>query len=358
MGYDQAWESLRVAGGDDAWALMGDIAQMPLASVLQFLEMGRHTGTLVCWTAEDRPAEIRLQEGAVASAQHQHLIGPEAVLAMLERRSGHFGFSVAPFDPSPSPRFSASPLIMEAVRLEDELERFSAGYPGESTMLHLRDPHEIPTDPVGCGADVVMATLSARNGATVRQLLDSLRLAPIKIRVTAAWLGSTGRLRACPMTRVKTPPPFSAELRWFYELLRTFSGGLRVVVAVDPTSPGHDIITSIKHLAKSLDSGPAWISFGPDGTSMARVRPRGGGLLSIACVPMSESRESSFASLAATADLVLCESATEEQVTRWQLVASGTPLLAVPHGSGAELLDALRQFAASIAGTNAAKGAS
>ena len=335
---------------DCAWALLGDVSRVSLASMLQFLEMGRYTGVLLCEDAVGKQSECALQEGRVIGARHQHLVGSEAVIATLERRTGRFAFSIEPVELPGEQVFSASPLIMEAVRLEDEFERFGAGFPGEDFVMWLRDPHETPHDPVGCGADVIMATLSARNGATVRELVDSVSLAPIKVRLAAAWLGFTDRLRARGSSRPTLPAMALAKHPWLNQLLFHFSGSVRVVLSVESHSATHDVIAGVKSLARSLDSGPAWMSFGPDGSSMARVRPRTGGLLSIASIPRTEEHLHSFADLAATADLVLlCEGPTATDLARWEAVIAHTPLLHVPANlTEACLVDAFERFADSV----------
>ncbi len=316
---------------DDSWALTGDIARLGLASVLQFLEFGRHTGTLLCADSETRPGECVLNEGRVARAQHGHLVDSEAVIAMLGWQAGRFAFSMAEVDVAGGPVFSTSPLIMESVRLEDEFERIAPDYPGDDFVLRLVDPYEFPLDPLGCGADVVMAMLAARNSATVRELTSSVGLAPIKLKLTAAWLCHTERVKSVGASRQNLPAMSVARLIWFQQLLVRFSGGLRVVLALDGSMRTHEVIASIKALAKELDSGPVWMSLAPNGTSMARVRPRAGGLLSIACVPISEEHEASFERFAATSDLVLlCEGVPEDKLAHWSSLADVATVIRMP----------------------------
>lgn len=144
-----------------------------------------------------------------------------------------------------------------------------------------------------------------------------------------------------------------ARLIWFQQLLVRFSGGLRVVLALDGSVRTHEVIASIKSLARELDGGPAWMSFAPDGTSMARVRPRSGGLLSIACVPISEEHEASFERFAATSDLVLlCKEAPEEQLSQWTSRAPDVTVLRMPKPMGKScLMDALMEFSSLSAQT-------
>jgi hypothetical protein len=319
---------------------------MSLASVLQLLELGRHTGVLVCSETDTRTCECTFREGRIAGARYQHLSGHEAVVATLGMASGWFAFNMIETEVAEAHPMSASPLIMEAVRLEDEYERFAVGYPGDDFTMRLRDPHEFPTDPLGCGADLVMAVLAAREGATVRELMGHMALAPIKIRLTAAWLGFTDRLRAAGGSRQGLRAFTVARLAWFQQLMLRFSGGLRVVVALDPRMGTHEVIENIKTLAKELDSGPAWMSVGPDGTSMARVRPRSGGLLSIACVPRSTEHMPWFERLASTSDLVLvCGDQSEDDIEPWSNAASSASVMRVPASmSKTCLIDSLAQL--------------
>jgi hypothetical protein len=338
---------------DESWALTGDIARMGLASVLQFLEFGRHTGTLLCIDAAARPSECVLSEGRVARARFAHLVDSEAVIAMLGWQAGRFAFGMAEVDVAGGRFFSTSPLIMESVRLEDEFERISADYPGDDFVMRLVDPYEFPLDPLGCGADVVMAMLAARNSATVRDLMESVGLAPIKLKLTAAWLCHTERIKAVGASRQNLPAMSVARLIWFQQLLIRFSGGVRVVLALDGSVRTHEVIGGIKSLAKELDGGPAWMSFAPDGTSMARVRPSSGGLLSIACVPLGEEHETSFERFAATSDLVLlCEGVPEEKLARWTSLAGNVTVLRMPQPMGKScLMDALMEFSSLTART-------
>ncbi len=345
-GTHQAFGYLSKALTEDTCALAGNIARMSLASVLQLIELGRHSGVLACSEDDARTSECTFREGRIVGARYQHLSGPEAVVAMLGLASGWFAFNVTETDVADMQPIPASPLIMEAVRLEDEYERFAVGYPGDDFTMRLRDPHEFPTDPMGCGADLVMAVLAAREGATVRELMGHMALAPIKIRLTAAWLGFTDRLRAAGGSRQGMPAFTIARLAWFQQLMLRFSGGLRVVVALDPRVGTHEVIENIKTLAKELDSGPAWMSVGPDGTSMARVRPRSGGLLSIACVPRSEDHMPWFERLASTSDLVLvCGDRDGEDIDPWRKAASSASVMRVPTSMGKTcLIDALAQL--------------
>ncbi len=309
------------------WAFVGDIERLPVAAVLQFLEFGRNTGTLVCWEPGQSPSECAFQQGSVVAARHMHLVGSEAVIGMLGRTSGRFALNTSPFDAPNAPAIGVSSLIMEAVRLEDEFERLAVGYPGDDYPIRLRDPHELPLDPIGCGVDAVMATIAARGQTSVSEMVKTMNLAPIRIKISAAWLVQTERVLSMG-SRMNLQAVSVHRLAWFNQLRVQFAGGLRVVLAVDMHNNTRDLLVSVKSLAEVLDSGPAWMSFGLDGTSMARVRPRAGGLLSIACVPLAEEHQKNFERFARTADLVLfCAPKTSAVATHWRKGLEGSTVL-------------------------------
>ncbi len=325
---------------------------MPLIAVLQFLELSRQTGVLLLTGTDGRVSQCLLREGAVAEASHRHLRGREALLALLGWKAGRFAFGARAVPETLTERLGISPLIMEMVRLEDELERAMAVFPGEEAPLALRNPHEVPMDPMDCGADAVMAAIAARPGVSLLDLERALGLAPVQVRLSVAWLSSTGRLRSRQsMGQLAAMPHAPERDDWYQRLLLQHPGGLRVVFATAPEQATHDIIAWITQLAKQLDSGPAWLSLAADGAAMARVRPRLGGLLSMACLPMTRAHVDAFTTFAATANLVLlCDPATPEQQAAWRsMVPEGIVVRRVHCAApGSPLADALRAFASGV----------
>jgi hypothetical protein len=339
----------------EGWDLSGDLTRMPLISVLQFLELSRHTGVLLLSAPDGRVSQCVLKDGAIVDASHRHLRGREALLGLLEWKAGRFAFGAREVPATLTQRTAISPLIMETVRLEDELERAMPAFPGENVPLALRNPHEVPMDPLDCGADSVMAAIAARPGVTVVDLERTLALAPSRVRLSVAWLSLTGRLRSRgSMGRLASMPKVPGPDDWYQRLLLQFPGGLRVVLATAPEQAMHDIIASITQLAKVLDSGPAWMSLAADGAAMARVRPRLGGLLSLACLPMMRAHAEAFKTFAATANLVLlCDPGSPELYGAWQSLVPPHIGVHPVHcdAAGSSLVDALRESAPSLSST-------
>jgi hypothetical protein len=308
------------AGGEETWDLSGDLSRMPLISVLQFLDLGRQSGLIVVHCGQGRVHSCTLFEGAVIEASSRHLRGVEALIAMLELKSGRFVFGARVIDSPPATRIGVSHVIMESARLEDELERLLPFLPDEKTPIALRDPFEIPQDPLACGADTIMATVAGRPKITLLDLEQTVPFAPSKVRLALAWLSSSGRLRS----KISSSSLVAFKLvtdpnDWYGKLLNRFPGGLRVLVGTNPHHGEHEVIASITNLAKALESGPAWMSLSPTGAAVARVRPRAGGLLSLACLPMAAAHEESFRNFSTTAGLVLlCSKAPADLLRAWR----------------------------------------
>ncbi|MEI7893721.1 MAG: DUF4388 domain-containing protein [Myxococcales bacterium] len=331
-----------------SWDLTGDLTKMPLIAVLQFLEMGRQSGMLLVTSPDGASHQSVLREGGVVEAVSRHLRGAEALLAMLDLKTGKFAFSVREPSSAQEPSLALSPLIMEVVRLEDELERLLCALPGDSVPLALRNPHEVPVDPLECGADTVMAMIAARPGITLVELQATAPLARPKVRLAAAWLSFTDRMRSQQsMTGLPRIAPMAGCPPWYSRLLLLYPGGPRVLVGLSRLHAAHDAITSIRELAKGLDSGPAWMSIAPDDSAMARVRPNAGGLVSIACIPLDDAHHEAFKGLCATAALVfICQEESAEAFQLWRdIVPPRARVSRLICNPGPRLLESLRQFA-------------
>ncbi len=325
---------------------------MSLISVAQFFEMGRQSGVFLVTEPEGRAHSAVLLEGTIVEASSRHLRGREAALALLSLKDGRFAFGNREVHAPGVERLGISPTLMDVVRLEDELERLAASRPDEAMRLVLRNPHEVPTDPLECGADTVMAAIAARPRTTIAKLLELVPLAPIKVRLATAWLSTTGRLRTKTASGAHPAVPApKGQGDWYGRLLEAYPMGLRVVLAVQSDQGAHSVIGSITDLAKELDSGPAWMSVSPNGSAVARVRPRAGALLSIVCLPMRSEHEESFRRFVGTADVVLLCAHGERGLTdAWRAMTPARirKLEVGDEPSGSCLAAALRRFAESL----------
>lgn len=338
------------SGAAPPWDLEGDLERLGLIPVLQFLQSARVDGTVYVQEPDGQSSRLSLLDGVLTGAAYRHLREREAMLAMVGIRAGTFGY-VRRAGLASATRLSLNPIIMDAVRLEDDLERISTSLPPSDSPLALRDPHEPPVDPLECQADSVMAAMAARPGATLTQLETLLPLAPIKVRLSVAWMSSTQRLRSKVS---QLPPPISRQTNpddWYQRLLRRSPGGLRILMATSPYDGAHDVIATISSLARAMDAGPAWLSVSADGSSMARVRPKAGGLLSIATVPMSARNTEIFRRFSSTATLVLlCAEAAPELAKEWKAASPSAVPVEHLHCSprGGCIYNALRRFASSL----------
>lgn len=111
-------------------AFRGDLAQMPLASILMMLEMERRSGQLKVSNDAGQSAVFTLIGGTFV---HSEMNGNEGsaldvLRDVLRWRTGKFAFSPRDVVQKASPRVSIGEMLLTAMQLEDE-ERLSPGTP-------------------------------------------------------------------------------------------------------------------------------------------------------------------------------------------------------------------------------------
>ncbi len=107
-----------------AAALRGDVSLFPLASLLMMLEMERRSGTLDVKSASGKRASLLIVGGLFSSTEidgesKQPL---EVLREVLSWRAGTFAFRPRDVGTLPPPRASVGALVLEAMRLEDEIK--------------------------------------------------------------------------------------------------------------------------------------------------------------------------------------------------------------------------------------------
>jgi hypothetical protein len=116
---DRTVISFEPAQAQQASALRGDLAKIPLFAVLQMLEMGGQSG---CLSVESSAGDCAmwLISGRVVHAETAKQRGMEAAFELAQIESGRFEF--APGSPAPEQSFecSVTEVILEASRLLDE----------------------------------------------------------------------------------------------------------------------------------------------------------------------------------------------------------------------------------------------
>jgi hypothetical protein len=327
--------------------LAGRLETIPFPELLQFLDQTRRRGVVTLVAPSGERARCTLVEGGIVQARAGHLRDREAIIAMLAWRQGRFELTEEPSSTSGDAPAAVLPLVLEEARLEDELERHLQGGLDDHAKLVLRDPTEPPDDALDTGVHAVFSALAGRPGSCIADLVAILALAPIKVRLSVAWLGATGHLVSGGVPGAPVSRPQAAPADWYGELLGSYPAGVRVLVASSPALSSRELGAMVDVLAGALRAGPGALTMASDGPSMVRLRPPAGGLVSFTFLPMKPKHRVLFQTFARTADLVLVtETCTTDELAAWE---SDAPLhiprgLLPKDGAPGCLLDALVAF--------------
>lgn len=328
--------------------LAGKLETIPVGELLQFLDQTRRKGLLTLASPAGEQAHVTLVDGGLLHARHGHLSDREAVIAMLGWRKGRFDFVADPALAVTAAPIGVLALVMETARLEDELERLAPSAPEPSAKLCVRERGSLPDDPLDAGTHAVFAAIAAQPGITPDDLTDLLPLAPIKVRLALAWLGSMGQLTRGAALSPRLSRPRAEASDWYGELLCNYPAGIRVLIAASPAASSQDLGAMVTRVGDELGAGAVSMSAASDGPSMVRIRPPAGGLLSLTFLPMRQKHRFLFQTFARATDFVLvCDSAPRDEVEEWE---SDAPLH-IPHariagnGGPGSLFEALRTFA-------------
>lgn len=106
-------------------AFRGELAQMPLASILMMLEMERRSGQLKVSSDAGQSAVFTLIGGTFVHSEMNGKEGPalDVLRDVLRWRAGKFYFSQRDVQPKPTPRVSIGEMLLTAMQLEDESRR-------------------------------------------------------------------------------------------------------------------------------------------------------------------------------------------------------------------------------------------
>ena len=115
----------------------GDLMHMPLADILQFLNMNRKEGELRV-SSKDLSATVYIKNGEVYNATLESIEREKALFRLLEWRSGYFEFTPALVTSPKKIRPGTSHLIMEGVRQMDEMRRRRAEFPDKKSLLKAK----------------------------------------------------------------------------------------------------------------------------------------------------------------------------------------------------------------------------
>jgi hypothetical protein len=149
------------------------------------------TGLMVAEGPEGQGAQYSLLEGNVSGAHCGHLHGAEALLDLLGWHGGSFEFRPGAEHAEPGFAFSASRVLMEGSRLNDELLRRQGSIPSPLARLALQPGGTCPPDSLGCGLSEVFWALARRPGSSLPELDQGVPLCTTKIRLALSQLFDT-----------------------------------------------------------------------------------------------------------------------------------------------------------------------
>jgi DNA-binding response OmpR family regulator len=164
----------------------GNLAQIPIADLLQILAVNRKTGRLTVEREGER-AEIALREGRVVDARMGAAQGEKALWRLLTRREGQFAFVPgAPAGPDRIDR-KVDELVLEGLRQADEIARLLPSLPAPSELVELAvHPGEIPAGLHPVTEEVVALLAAPRR---LQDVVDRCRASDLEaIRAAVALL--------------------------------------------------------------------------------------------------------------------------------------------------------------------------
>jgi CheY-like chemotaxis protein len=191
-------EAGRAAGGENR-ELEGNLAQMPLADLLQVLGFNRRSGRLSLVRDGER-AEVLLRDGQVVDAAAGAAAGEKALFRLLGRREGQFSF--APEKPEGAGHIArrTDELVLDGLRQVDETAALRPRLPAPGDLVELAVPAaELPAGLHPVTAEVVR---HLARPVPLAELLDRVEATDLEALEAVAALLEGGWAR-----RREAPPP-------------------------------------------------------------------------------------------------------------------------------------------------------
>jgi len=275
----------------------------PFDSLQMFSQLSKY-GILEFKRDDGLTASCAVVEGGVEDAHCGHLHGREALMTFLWWNRGWFVFESRPQLTPAYPPIRVPELLMDAVRLADEIELRNEHLPPRDKPLELCEGAEPLEDTLECDVGHVFNYLKDHPRATCEEMVRALPLAPVKVRLGVALLAESGRLRhpeaAAPCTLVEAEP-----IEWWHRLKERFPGGLRMLIAHSPAEPRDGLFRAVAKLGESLKLPNPTFSLAAEGPSFLRLRPAVGGILSATFLPISKKNRYLFESFVQSVQLVI-----------------------------------------------------
>jgi CheY-like chemotaxis protein len=118
-------------------SISGALADMPLADLLQTLDVGRKSGTIRLEDPEGRGGTLWLRDGSIVDAAAGRLRGEGAFHRLLRWREGRFAIDFGPVERPARITASATHLLLEGMRRVDEWNRTLARLPLLDAVLQI-----------------------------------------------------------------------------------------------------------------------------------------------------------------------------------------------------------------------------
>ncbi len=302
--------------------LSGRIGPFAPIELVQFLQVSRKCGLLKLFSTALGQAQCIVTEAGLASAVAGHLRGTEAAISLLGWRSGWFVFEQGSYLVPVDACTSVGSALMEAARLEDELERRRQVSPGREVHLSVQTDAASRHDPVGCGLEAVFERIAARPGTTCAELEMAVALAPVKVRLAVAILVEQGVVRGeeghlCGKASTDTDP-----VGWWSAALKRLPNGLRIVVGLPLSECKDGISAALAHLARDLGTVPPPARYSREGPTFVTLRGSEGGQLSLTLIPLARRHRFLLESLALSAHLTIVCGGDPAELESWRRPAT------------------------------------
>ncbi len=243
----------------------GDLAQVPLADILQVFSMNRRTGTFLL-SLKASASEIAMRDGEIIEARFGPAGGFKAIVRMLAETGGQFQFVPDRAPAKGSLSGSTEALIVEALRQNDELARLSPELPPRQALLYA-PRRGLPPAPDDAGREILALCAEPRS---LDSVFDQSSWLDVETALVVASLLRSGRLtvRSEGIPRVPLADQDGmSHLRGCVQHARRagMPGPPRLLVPVADAA-------AASRLAGSL----GWIEeFAPEGTSFDAAAPIG-----------------------------------------------------------------------------------
>lgn len=195
-------------------ALSGKIEELSLSDVLQIIEVGRKTGVFKIKTETD--GEIHFRDGFIVGARAEGYDGVDALFYLLSLQKGDFNFRpekevVPQMEPTP-----VTHILMEGMRVIDELAAFNEHVPGEEDILSvdqkaLQEGKEELDDP----DQVKILTMLGDNKMRYSEILKTASSGKMKAALAVAKLLAMGLVTKVMEAEIK-PVELSVGQTTFY----------------------------------------------------------------------------------------------------------------------------------------------